>query len=249
MTILILPDACRTVRRCPTAGLHFTGRHLKEQFYYLLRLTDEETEVFWGTLFNSSVETLHLTQRIKWVVSNYKGIFRAGGVGGWEGGLRGRGHVYTYSWSTLLYRRNWYNVVKQSCSDRYFFKNIIPVLHYWLTSIWIFSSGMNLRPPTAGQRWWATRTEIEGWLALPQAGTCLCCVYVIPVLTESFQLHIINPSLIKWWGLGNQYCFFCFSNYKMKRELTWPQGKGVSQSVHPWWIHVNVWQNQYSIVK
>ena len=112
-----------------------------------------------------------------------------------------------------------------------FLKTCIPVLHYWLTSIWNFSSGMKLRPPTAGQRWWETRTETEGWLALPQAGTCLCCVYVIPVLTWSFQLHIINPSLIKWWGLGDQYCFFCFSNYKMKCELTWPQGKGVSQAV------------------
>ena len=29
-------------------------------------------------------------------------------------------------------------------------------------------------------------------------------------------------------------------------------GRGVSclgTHIHPWWIHVNVWQNQYSIVK
>ena len=26
-------------------------------------------------------------------------------------------------------------------------------------------------------------------------------------------------------------------------------GSGCGAHVHPWWIHVNVWQNQYNIVK
>ena len=26
-------------------------------------------------------------------------------------------------------------------------------------------------------------------------------------------------------------------------------GSGLGTHVHPWWIHVNAWQNQYSIVK
>ena len=26
-------------------------------------------------------------------------------------------------------------------------------------------------------------------------------------------------------------------------------GSGWGTRVHPWWIHVNVWQNQYNIVK
>ena len=26
-------------------------------------------------------------------------------------------------------------------------------------------------------------------------------------------------------------------------------GSGWGTHVHPWWIHVNVWQNQYNIVK
>ena len=26
-------------------------------------------------------------------------------------------------------------------------------------------------------------------------------------------------------------------------------GSGLGTHVHPWWIHVNGWQNQYSIVK
>ena len=29
----------------------------------------------------------------------------------------------------------------------------------------------------------------------------------------------------------------------------WEGGSGLGTHVHPWWIHVNVWQNQYSIVK
>ena len=27
------------------------------------------------------------------------------------------------------------------------------------------------------------------------------------------------------------------------------RGSGLGTHVHPWWIHVDVWQNQYSIVK
>ena len=29
----------------------------------------------------------------------------------------------------------------------------------------------------------------------------------------------------------------------------WEGGSGLGAHVHLWWIHVNVWQNQYSIVK
>ena len=29
----------------------------------------------------------------------------------------------------------------------------------------------------------------------------------------------------------------------------WKGGSGLGTHVHLWWIHVNVWQNQYSIVK
>ena len=29
----------------------------------------------------------------------------------------------------------------------------------------------------------------------------------------------------------------------------WEGGSGLGTRVHPWWIHVDVWQNQYSIVK
>ena len=29
----------------------------------------------------------------------------------------------------------------------------------------------------------------------------------------------------------------------------WEGGSGLGTHVHPWLIHVNVWQNQYSIIK
>ena len=36
-------------------------------------------------------------------------------------------------------------------------------------------------------------------------------------------------------------------------EMVWGErregGPCLGMQVHPWWIHVNVWQNQYSIVK
>ena len=32
-------------------------------------------------------------------------------------------------------------------------------------------------------------------------------------------------------------------------DMEWEGGSGLGAHVHPWLIHVNVWQNQYSIVK
>ena len=29
----------------------------------------------------------------------------------------------------------------------------------------------------------------------------------------------------------------------------WEESSGLGTRVHPWWIHVDVWQNQYNIVK
>ena len=38
---------------------------------------------------------------------------------------------------------------------------------------------------------------------------------------------------------------------QLNRKLggRWKGGSCLGTHVHPWWIHVNVWQNQYSIVK
>ena len=35
----------------------------------------------------------------------------------------------------------------------------------------------------------------------------------------------------------------------MVRGGRWEGGSGLGTHVHPWWIHVDVWQNQYNIVK
>ena len=36
---------------------------------------------------------------------------------------------------------------------------------------------------------------------------------------------------------------------KVNSKWKWEGGSGLRTHVHPWLIHVNVWQNQYSIVK
>ena len=42
-----------------------------------------------------------------------------GGMGvGWEGGLKGNGYTYTYSWCTSLYSRSLYNSVKQVFANK-----------------------------------------------------------------------------------------------------------------------------------
>ena len=38
---------------------------------------------------------------------------RVGWVKMWEGGSRGRGHMYTFGWFMLMYGRNQHNIVKQ----------------------------------------------------------------------------------------------------------------------------------------
>ena len=37
--------------------------------------------------------------------------------GGWDGGSRAKGYIYTYGWLGLLYDRNQHNIVKQSSSN------------------------------------------------------------------------------------------------------------------------------------
>ena len=32
-------------------------------------------------------------------------------------------------------------------------------------------------------------------------------------------------------------------------DMEWEGGSGLGTHVHPWLIHVNLWQNQYSVVK
>lgn len=87
----------RTVRHCPTLSYSISRPASREQFYYFAHeLTDEETERSFEetcliVLRNSALDPKN--KRV--VVSNYKGVFRAGGVGGWEEALRGGDRIHT----------------------------------------------------------------------------------------------------------------------------------------------------------
>ena len=52
----------------------------------------------------------------------------------------------------------------------------------------------------------------------------------LPSPTESKDFYTSVSLLLVWWG-------------------RWEGGSGWGTRVHPWWIHVDVWQNQYNIVK
>ena len=61
----------------------------------------------------------------------------------------------------------------------------------------------------------------------------------------------------KTWG--GRCCILSFFKKKNKTQHDyiliykqggrWEGGSGWGTCVHPWWIHVDVWQNQYNIVK
>ena len=44
----------------------------------------------------------------------------------------------------------------------------------------------------------------------------------------------------------NDWCYVCFKTGFRGR---WEGGSGWGTHVHPWQIHVSVWQNQYDTVK
>ena len=53
----------------------------------------------------------------------------------------------------------------------------------------------------------------------------------------------VRCSIQDAWG----WCTGMTQRDGMGREVG--TGSGLGTHVHPWWIHVSVWQNQYSIVK
>ena len=58
----------------------------------------------------------------------------------WEGGSGGRGDMYTFSWFTSLYSRNWPNIVKQRYSKKKIIVNVIfnSSLSTWLSLLTSF---------------------------------------------------------------------------------------------------------------
>ena len=60
----------------------------------------------------------------------------------------------------------------------------------------------------------------------------------------SYKKRIASPGLIQdAWG----WCTGMTWRDATRREVG--RGSGGGTCVHPWWIHVDVWQNQYNIVK
>ena len=63
-----------------------------------------------------------------------------------------------------------------------------------------------------------------------------------------FVSHQENPS-----SIGQIYCY-CITNLIVNLKIyiqggRWEGGSGWGTHLHPWWIHVSVWQNQYNTVK
>ena len=50
----------------------------------------------------------------------------------WEGNPKKKGYMYTYSWFTLLYSRNWHNTIKQLSSKKNFLKRKETMFHFSL---------------------------------------------------------------------------------------------------------------------
>ena len=58
--------------------------------------------------------------------------------------------------------------------------------------------------------------------------------------------RIASPGLMHETGCSG-LCTGMTQKDGMGREVG--GGSGWGTHIHPWWIHVNVWQNQYNIVK
>ena len=56
-------------------------------------------------------------------------------------------------------------------------------------------------------------------------------------------------SIVKLKNKINILCLIPAYEAVKKHHGRWEGGSGLGTHVHPWQIHVNVWQNQYSIVK
>ena len=92
------------------------------------------------------------------------------------------------------------------------------------------------------------------------------------MFADDLILYIENPkdSTRKFLELINEYskvaghkintqkslAFLYANNEKTEREIRgmgwggrWEGGSCLGTPVHPWWIHVNVWQNQFKLKK
>ena len=67
-----------------------------------------------------------------------------------------------------------------------------------------------------------------------------------PIWLKKKEFLLISPSILTFWvfrtGLENTTMFY------LKWGRRWEGGSGLGTRVHPWRIHIDVWQNQYNIV-
>ena len=63
-----------------------------------------------------------------------------------------------------------------------------------------------------------------------------------------YQVRNKSPVYIQY-KIQDAWGWYTGSIQEMIWGGRWEGGSGLGTHVHPWRIHVNVWQNQYSIVK
>ena len=68
----------------------------------------------------------------------------------------------------------------------------------------------------------------------------------IPWTEEPGRLHGAAKSQARYWMLG---AGVLGRPREMVRGGRWEEGSGWGTRVYVWWIHVDMWQNQYNIVK
>ena len=60
--------------------------------------------------------------------------------------------------------------------------------------------------------------------------------------------HVRNEVPVYVWYRIQDAWSWCMGMIQ-RDDMGWEGDSGLGACIHPWWIHVNVWQNQYSIVK
>ena len=71
----------------------------------------------------------------------------------------------------------------------------------------------------------------------------------IETCTISYKKQITSPGSMHDAGCRMQDAWGWCTGLIWRDDVMWEGGSCLGAHVHPWRIHVNVWQNQYSIVK
>ena len=94
-------------------------------------------------------------------------------------------------------------------------------------------------------------------ITLPKEGNAKKCsnYHTIALIsrTRKIMLKILQARLQQYMNCELPDVQAGFRKGRGSREMIWggrwKGDSGLGTRIHPWWIHVNVWQNQYSIVK